>query len=109
MKTPGFALFETPVGPCGIAWDGAAVTAVLLPSERESATLARLKRQFPEAREGTPTPAVRNAIERIVALLRGDASDLSPIPLNMDGVPPFHRRVYELARTIPPGATLSYG
>jgi methylated-DNA-[protein]-cysteine S-methyltransferase len=24
-------------------------------------------------------------------------------------VPPFHRRVYALARTIPPGATLSYG
>jgi methylated-DNA-[protein]-cysteine S-methyltransferase len=27
----------------------------------------------------------------------------------MDRVPPFHRRVYEVARTIPPGATLSYG
>jgi methylated-DNA-[protein]-cysteine S-methyltransferase len=27
----------------------------------------------------------------------------------MESVPDFHRRVYELARTIPPGATLSYG
>ena len=27
----------------------------------------------------------------------------------MERVPPFHRRVYEVARTIPPGATLSYG
>jgi methylated-DNA-[protein]-cysteine S-methyltransferase len=27
----------------------------------------------------------------------------------MRQVPPFHRRVYEVARTIPPGATLSYG
>jgi methylated-DNA-[protein]-cysteine S-methyltransferase len=27
----------------------------------------------------------------------------------MDGVPEFHRRVYEVARTIPPGKTLSYG
>jgi methylated-DNA-[protein]-cysteine S-methyltransferase len=27
----------------------------------------------------------------------------------MAGVPPFHRKVYEVARTIPPGATLSYG
>ncbi len=27
----------------------------------------------------------------------------------MDGVPPFHRRVYRVARKIPPGATLSYG
>src|SRR5271170_5083683 len=27
----------------------------------------------------------------------------------MGGVPPFHRRVYEAARAIAPGATLSYG
>ena len=27
----------------------------------------------------------------------------------MDGVPEFHRRVYEAARAIPPGNTLSYG
>jgi methylated-DNA-[protein]-cysteine S-methyltransferase len=27
----------------------------------------------------------------------------------MHRVPPFHRRVYDVARTIPPGATLSYG
>jgi methylated-DNA-[protein]-cysteine S-methyltransferase len=31
------------------------------------------------------------------------------VALDMEGVPPFHRRVYEIARTIPPGATLSYG
>ena len=29
--------------------------------------------------------------------------------LDMDGVPEFHRRVYELARAIPPGQTLTYG
>jgi methylated-DNA-[protein]-cysteine S-methyltransferase len=27
----------------------------------------------------------------------------------MEDVPPFHQRVYAVARTIPPGATLSYG
>jgi methylated-DNA-[protein]-cysteine S-methyltransferase len=27
----------------------------------------------------------------------------------MEGVPEFHQRVYEVARTIPPGNTLSYG
>jgi methylated-DNA-[protein]-cysteine S-methyltransferase len=34
---------------------------------------------------------------------------LSFITLDMEGVPEFHRRVYGVARTIPPGATLSYG
>ena len=48
----------------------------------------------------------------IVALLRGKPNapaDLSHIALDMEGVPPFHRRVYELARGIAPGTTLTYG
>src|SRR5207247_3617490 len=39
----------------------------------------------------------------------GEASDLSAVALDMERVSPFHRRVYQVARTIPPGATLSYG
>jgi methylated-DNA-[protein]-cysteine S-methyltransferase len=35
--------------------------------------------------------------------------DLAFIRLDMDGVPEFHQRVYEVARTIPAGATLTYG
>jgi methylated-DNA-[protein]-cysteine S-methyltransferase len=37
------------------------------------------------------------------------ASDLISVELDMSGVPPFHRRVYQLIRTIPPGETMSYG
>src|SRR6202043_3637494 len=45
----------------------------------------------------------------IAALLRGEAVDLSAIALDMEGVPPFCGRVYETARRIAPGATLTYG
>src|SRR6266478_4184638 len=45
----------------------------------------------------------------IVSLLGGQASDLSAAALDMDGLPEFDRRVYEVARRIAPGATLSYG
>src|SRR5689334_4763145 len=34
---------------------------------------------------------------------------LAGIAIDMERVPEFHRRVYDVARTIPPGATLSYG
>ena len=44
-----------------------------------------------------------------MALLAGEPSDLSAAPLDLDGVPAFHRRVYDLARRIPPGETLTYG
>jgi methylated-DNA-[protein]-cysteine S-methyltransferase len=52
---------------------------------------------------------VQRAADQIVTLLRGEASDLSSIALDMDRLPPFHRRVYEVARGIGPGTTLSYG
>jgi methylated-DNA-[protein]-cysteine S-methyltransferase len=57
----------------------------------------------------TPPPSVQAAIDGIVALLCGEARDLSQIALDMGGVPEFDRRVYEMARTIAPGETLSYG
>jgi methylated-DNA-[protein]-cysteine S-methyltransferase len=105
----GFTLFETPIGRCGIAWGARGVTGVQLPEGADEATHARLRRRFPHAREAPPPPAVRRAIDGITALLRGEANDLGTVGLDMDGVPPFHRRVYEVARTIAPGATLSYG
>src|SRR5262245_51558543 len=107
--TAGFALFETAIGACGIAWGGRGVVGVQLPEASEARTRARMRRRFPEAREASPPPEVQRAIEGIVALLGGEARDLSAIALDMAGVEAFARRVYEVARGIPPGATLTYG
>jgi methylated-DNA-[protein]-cysteine S-methyltransferase len=106
---PGFALFDTAIGRCGIAWSERGVGAVQLPEPREPETRARLLRRVPGAREAPPPAAVRHALEGIAALLRGEAADLSGVALDMERVPDFHRRVYEVARSIPPGGTLSYG
>ena len=107
--THGFALFDTAIGRCGIAWGGRGLVCVQLPEARDAATRARVHQHCPDAREASPPPDVRLAIDGIVALLRGEPSDLSSVALDMDRVPPFHRRVYDAARTIPPGATLAYG
>jgi methylated-DNA-[protein]-cysteine S-methyltransferase len=107
--TDGFTLFDTTLGRCGIAWSRRGVIGVQLPEGSEIATRARLRRRFPAAREAPPPPEVRRAIDGVVALLRGEPSALDDVALDMAGVPPFDRRVYEVARTIPPGGTLSYG
>jgi methylated-DNA-[protein]-cysteine S-methyltransferase len=105
----GFALFDTAIGACGIAWSARGIAGVQLPEGSPHDTRAQLRRRFPDARETPPTVPVQRAIEGVVALLRGEPSELGAVTLDMDGVPPFHRRVYEVARTIPPGTTLSYG
>jgi methylated-DNA-[protein]-cysteine S-methyltransferase len=109
MMANGFALFDTAIGRCGVAWGEQGVAGVQLPDAGERETRARMLARFPAAGEATPPAEVRHVIDRIVALLRGEASDLSTIALDMDEVPAFHRRVYEAARAIPPGMTLSYG
>ena len=104
-----FAVFDTAIGRCAIAWSARGVVAVFLP-ERDEATLrARLGRRHPGARESAPPEGVAQAIDGITALAAGEHRDLSGVVLDLDGVPEFNRRVYAVARTIGPGATLTYG
>ncbi len=109
MLTREFTLFDTPIGRCGIAWDGNAIVGLQLPEPSDEKARTRLSQRIPGAVETPPPPAVSNAIVRIVALLSGEAIDLSDVALDMAGISPFARRVYEVARAIPPGRTLTYG
>ena len=109
MTAYGFTLFDTAIGRCGVAWSDRGLVGVQLPEAGDTATHERMLQRFPAAAERPPPPQVRLAIDSIVALLQGEPSDLSAIELDMEDVAPFHRRVYEVARTIPPGKTLAYG
>ena len=109
MAGRGYTIFDTMIGRCGIAWGDSGVIGVQLPEAREIETRRRLFRLYPEARELRPPLNVELAIEGIVALLRGEASDLSEVMLDMTGIPAFNARVYAFTRTIPRGETRSYG
>src|SRR5205809_3145600 len=108
MAEHGFALFATPIGRCAIVWSERGIAAVRLPERRDSETRARLVKRFPHAREALPPRLVQDALERIVALLQGQAIELSSIALDLDGVPDFDREVYRVARSIPCGSTTTY-
>lgn len=105
----GFALFDTEIGRCGIVWGRRGIAGVQLPEAREAETRTRVLQRYQGAREAHPPPEVQRTIDGIAALLRGEPGDLSGAVLDMDALPPFHRRVYNVARTIPPGAVVSYG
>ena len=109
MTAHGFTLFDTAIGRCGVAWSDRGLVGVQLPEASAAETRERMLQRFPAAAETAPPPKVQIAIDGIIALLRGEQNDLSSIALDMEGVAPFHRRVYETARSIPPGKTLAYG
>jgi len=105
-----YALFDTAIGRCGIAWTGAGVAAVQIPEASDGATRDRLVHGLePPVAEGDPPPAVRRAVDGIVALLTGEVDDLRDVVLDDARVGEFDRRVYAAARDVPQGETATYG
>jgi methylated-DNA-[protein]-cysteine S-methyltransferase len=108
MAGRGYSIFDTGIGRCGIAWGPLGIVGVQLPEAREIETRRRLFLLYPDAREQRPPENVEIAIEGIVALLRGEAADLSDVTLDMTDIPGFNQRVYAVTRTIPRGETCTY-
>ena len=109
MNAKEFALFDTAIGDCGIAWSPRGIAGISLPDASAPRMRVRMLQRFPGAIESAPPAEIAHAIEAIRSLLRGEPADLSRIDLDMAGVPDFNRSVYEIARTIAPGRTLTYG
>jgi methylated-DNA-[protein]-cysteine S-methyltransferase len=109
MTDQQFALFDTAIGICGIEWGPRGINGVQLPMGSRDKTIARIRQRRSDIGEAEPTAEVQRAIDRIVELLAGKRDDLRDIALDLDGVPEFNRGVYDIARTIPPGETMTYG
>ena len=109
MPAISYTVFETPIGPCGISWGDNGIVGLQLPEKTERAARERLLRRHADAEETSPPPHVQRAIEAIVALLSGEATDLGFVQLDLGDVGAFERCVYDVARSIPPGRTLTYG
>ncbi len=107
--TTGLALFDTDIGRCGIAWGDRGLLGVQLPEATDARTLSRLAQKAPGAREAAMPDDIRQACDAMAELLHGEAKDLTFIAVDMEHVPAFNRGVYDIARTIAPGETLTYG
>src|SRR6185369_7667787 len=104
-----FALFETAIGTCGIVWTARGLCGVQLPDPDAAATRARVHRRHPAAVEAAPDAKTQRAIDGIVALLAGEKRDLRDIAIDDEKQTDFNKRVYAIARAIPPGQTMTYG
>lgn len=90
-------IIATAIGPCRLSWTERGLAGVTLLADPAGLP------------DGDPPPAwVRDAADRIARHLTGAPQDLSAIPLDEEGLPPFHRKIYEAARRVPPGRTVSY-
>jgi len=103
------AFAPTPLGAIGIVWSEAGIVASWMHAGTTDRAREQVRRAYPNAAETTPPAAVSTALNEIAELLEGRPRDLRAVALDMRSVPEFDRRVYEMARTIPPGSTMTYG
>ena len=110
MGAQGYALFDTAIGRCGIAWGAQGIRGVQLPQPAETQTRQRLvERSGGEAIEADAPSNIAVVVDDIKALMGGERRDLSHAVLDTARVSAFQRNVYDIARGIRPGATLTYG
>ena len=105
-----YTLFETEIGWAGLAWnDRHRLVGVHLPERDPDNSRRSFARRFPGITAGSAPESLAPTIAGIQALMRGEKADLSATPLDITRVPQFNARVYEIARRIPSGQTLTYG
>jgi len=102
-----YSIFEAGSGWVGLMATASGVFCSTLPHPDRN----RVVEEMEDALLTCPDPVAPDTYveELLVAFFGGDGVDLNGVALNMGRITPFHRKVYEAARTIPRGAVMSYG
>ena len=106
----GWSVFNSPVGPVGLAWTPRGVCRLILGLADAPATAAEMKEACPDLAEVKRIPAeVAAARDRVKGLLRGKPDDLRDIPVDLSGSSEFSRTVLRSLRLVKPGTVVTYG
>jgi methylated-DNA-[protein]-cysteine S-methyltransferase len=99
--------FETELGWFGLGWTEAGINRALLPGLSREAVESRL------TKHGAILAQPSEAVTAVMAMVRdyagGAEVDFGVVPLDLDAVPEFNRRAYELLVEIGWGETTTYG
>jgi methylated-DNA-[protein]-cysteine S-methyltransferase len=104
-----YCVFETDFGACGIAWSENGLTRLQLPEADRATTEARLCRRLAHAQAAAPPPAIAHARSLLQRYFAGERIDFGTLAVDLEGVAPFYRRIYGVAREVGWGATATYG
>lgn len=102
-------VFDTALGPMGIAWSEDGLTRIQLP-DRDADSTARRLTQRPGAKlHDQAPPEIAAAVTELTAYASGTRTAFASIRLSFAAVPEFNARIYQALREIPWGETTTYG
>lgn len=101
-----YGLFDTALGPFGIAWSDRGLSRLQLPEADLAATEKRLRGS---ASPGEAPRWAEQVVAEIRGYLAGERVEFASVPIDLSSVGEFRRAVYGAARTVGWGQTTSYG
>jgi methylated-DNA-[protein]-cysteine S-methyltransferase len=102
-------------GHLGVAVSGCHIVGVSIGHRSDADAAGRLKKMLASASDNpdfapdADEQLLVDALDRIVRFLNGANDDFSDVPISLEHLSPFQRRVVAACRPIPSGATQSYG
>jgi methylated-DNA-[protein]-cysteine S-methyltransferase len=107
--TVNYTVFDTPLGVCALSWSTQGLRRLLLPEKSRAALERRMRELEPHATAGTPDATVRRALTAVARHLGGKPARFEGLPLDLEAVTSFRRRVFQTLRDLPRGHTIGYG
>lgn len=104
-----YCLFDTAIGPCGVAWSDRGLTRVQLPEADRESTERRLKTRSKGTRAEVPPRQIKQLIAEIQRYATGERVDFSSVVVDLSMISPIDREICAAARSIGWGATATYG
>ena len=103
-----YCVFDTAIGPCGVAWSEHGLRRLQLPESDRAATERRLSASAARATGAAPAE-IDQLIADIQGYMTGRSVDFAAVAIDLTDVEPFESRVYAAARAVAWGQTVSYG
>lgn len=99
--------FATALGEFALVWTDRGVRRLYLPGGDGAEVQDKMARLG--AVPGEPDRAISAILDRIEDYAEGENVDFSAVPLDLESVPEFHRRCYDILLTFGWGVTTTYG
>ena len=99
-----YHLFETKLGTAAIAWGDEGITRFNLPGPKDGAT-----KRLGGATPAEPPPHIAAVADQAKRYFAGEQIDFAPVELDLSGIDPFRRSVYDALRKVRFGETVTYG
>ncbi|HTV70586.1 MAG TPA: methylated-DNA--[protein]-cysteine S-methyltransferase [Rhizobiaceae bacterium] len=105
----GRHIFETALGWMAVTWSAEGLTRVWLPERERESVLRRVEKREANLPDAPLSPVIAAVVESLKSYAAGEEVDFSTVPLDLSGIDDFRLAIYDAAKALHYGETVTYG